>query len=114
MEYLDIEGAKRSAAANVEEGAEQTKVAPFFMFAALQSMHVPFPEVPEYADQCSSYLEGSTGTEQYLKGRAKYCALLMLTDQVVGDILWRLKTNYLWDDTLVIFTTDNGGETARV
>jgi len=113
MEYLDTEGAKRKAFTDDQDGNTVSEPAPFFMFAALQSMHVPFPDVPEYETQCSSYLAGSTGSDQYLRGRAKYCGLLLLTDAVIGDIVWRLKTNYLWDDTLIVFTTDNGGETAR-
>lgn len=32
-----------------------------------------------------------------------------LLDDIVGQIVDKLKENELWDDTLLIFTTDNGG-----
>lgn len=104
QQYLSVEGEKKA------EGA----VSPWYMYAALQSMHVPFPDIPEYADECDAYLEGSSGSEQYLNGRRKYCALLLLTDKVVGEIINSVMGNDLWEDTLIVFTTDNGGETARV
>jgi len=103
QEYLNVEGQKKA------EGQSS----PWYMYAALQSMHVPFPDIPEYADECDGYLAKSTGSEQYINGRKKYCALLLLTDKVVGEIINSVMANDLWEDTLIVFTTDNGGETAR-
>jgi len=42
-----------------------------------------------------------------------YCQLTLLTDRVIGEIMDSLRENELYDNTVVVFTTDNGGETDR-
>jgi len=109
LKFLDVEANKRRKA--LASGAQPT---PFYMFAALQSMHVPFPdEIPEYEKQCLAMLEGNAGSTEYLTSRKRYCSMILLTDDVVGNVMTALREQGLYEDTLVIFTTDNGGETAR-
>jgi len=84
------------------------------LFAALQSMHVPFPEeIPEYDSQCMAMLSQSTGSRDYITSRKRYCSMVLLTDDVIGNILDALNRMDLYRNTLIVFTTDNGGETAR-
>ena len=110
LKYLEIESNKATKAA-----AAGSSVTPWYLFAALQSMHVPFPEeIPEYDATCSQMLGDSSGSKEYLTSRKRYCSMVLLTDEVIGNIMDYLRDNGLYDNTLVVFTTDNGGETARV
>lgn len=109
IEYLQIEQDKAAKAK-----AAGSSATPWYMFAALQTMHVPFPEnIPEYDDQCLEMTKDNSGIKDYVLLRKRYCTLLLLTDDVIGNIMSYLKDNDLYDNTLIVFTTDNGGETAR-
>jgi len=70
-----------------------TKEAPFFMYLALNSPHSPV--VPSKAWQGKS-------------GMGAYADFVMETDDVVGRVLKALEENGIADNTLVIFTSDNG------
>ena len=37
--------------------------------------------------------------------------MISIMDEAVGDLIQMLKQNRLWDQSLVIVTADNGGET---
>ena len=48
------------------------------------------------------------GSSQY-QCRQLLQASVNLLDTIIGQIVDKLKSNSLWDNTLLIFTTDNGG-----
>ena len=66
---------------------------PFFLYVPLGSPHTPIVPTPEW--------EGKSGL-------GKYGDFVMQTDNVVGAISAALKKRALTDNTLVIFTSDNG------
>ena len=107
-EYLDTEGQKVQSAKRKDEIAS-----PFFLMATLQSMHAPFPVIRDYADECKERIAISADTlsEEYQEWRQLYCELTLITDRVVGEIVDGLKSNDLYENTLIIFTADNGGDT---
>lgn len=67
---------------------------PFFMYVPLASPHTPI--LP-------------TGEWQGKSGINPYADFVMQTDAAVGEILQALERNQLSENTLVIFTSDNGG-----
>lgn len=75
----------------VESRAGQTQ--PFFLYLPLGSPHTPIVPSPEW--------EGKSGL-------GKYGDFVMQTDNVVGEVTAALKKHGLQDNTLVIFTSDNG------
>jgi arylsulfatase A-like enzyme len=77
---------------------------PFFLEVAYNAPHWPFqrPDLPEGRRAWAHYRE--TGT------RADYIAMLERVDQGVGRILDALDGLKLAQNTLVLFTSDNGGE----
>jgi arylsulfatase A-like enzyme len=77
--------------AYIDERAKEKK--PFFLYLPLTSPHTPI--VPSSAWQGKS-------------GLGKYGDFLMETDWVVGEVLAALDQNGLADNTLVVFSTDNG------
>jgi arylsulfatase A-like enzyme len=66
---------------------------PFFLYLALTSPHTPILPTPEW---------------QGKSGLGAYGDFVMQTDAVVGDVLAALEKHGLADNTLVIFTSDNG------
>ncbi|MGI9244212.1 MAG: sulfatase-like hydrolase/transferase [Verrucomicrobiales bacterium] len=72
---------------------DSARPAPFFLYLPLTSPHTPI--VPSERWQGKSPI-------------GEYGDFLMETDWVVGEILQRLDHYKIADDTLVIFTTDNG------
>ncbi|MCB1275456.1 sulfatase [Prosthecobacter sp.] len=80
------------------------KSAPFFMYVPHLAVHAPFeaPDAPETP---------MVTKETMLKGsRAIYKAMVERIDQGVGMILDELDKNGLAENTLVVFSSDNGGE----
>ncbi len=77
---------------------------PFFLEVAYNATHWPYqrPDLPEGKRGWDHYRE--TGT------RADYVAMLERADQGIGRILDALDRLKLAENTLVIFTSDNGGE----
>ncbi len=67
--------------------------APFFLYVPLGSPHTPIVPTPEW--------QGKSGLGQYGD-------FVMQTDNVVGEVTKALARNGLTENTLVIFTSDNG------
>ena len=87
---------------------EQDKTSPFYMFLPLQSPHGPLDNIKDYKSQCKDIVKATD--DENLAHREKYCEIMMLSDDVVGDIVDKLKETGKWDNTLFIITTDNGGD----
>jgi arylsulfatase A-like enzyme len=84
----------RRAVEHIGERAEAARAGrPFFLYVALTSPHTPILPTPEW---------------QGRSGLGDYGDFVMQTDAVVGDILAALDRHGLADDTLVVFTSDNG------
>jgi len=66
---------------------------PFFLYVPLSSPHTPIVPTPDW--------EGRSGL-------GSYGDFVMQTDHVVGEIIAALEEHGLADNTLVIFTSDNG------
>jgi arylsulfatase A-like enzyme len=83
---------------------QQRAGSPFFLEVAYNATHWPFqrPDLPEGKRGWDHYRE--TGT------RADYVAVLERADRGIGRILAALDRLKLTQNTLVIFTSDNGGE----
>ncbi len=83
---------------------ERRAEAPFFLEVAYNAPHWPFqrPDLPPAARGWEHYRESGT--------RQDYVAMLERADQGVGRILDTLARLRLTEHTLVIFTSDNGGE----
>jgi arylsulfatase A-like enzyme len=77
---------------------------PFFLEVAYNATHWPYqrPDLPEGERSWDHYRESGT--------REDYVAMLERADQGIGRILDGLDRLNLTRNTLVIFTSDNGGE----
>ncbi|MCP4611767.1 MAG: sulfatase-like hydrolase/transferase [Planctomycetes bacterium] len=83
---------------------EKHKAEPFFIYYPMILTHCPFVPTPDSKDWDPS----SKGSESY-KGNAKYFGdMVTYMDKIVGKLTAKLDTLGLRDNTLIIFTGDNG------
>ena len=82
----------------------ETDETPFFIYAAYQSVRAPLQAPQKYLDQC-----------QFIpyEMRRQFCALLVATDEGIANITNLLEEKDMLKDTIIIFTTDNGGQTRQ-
>tara|TARA_B100000925_G_C21999596_1_gene470610 strand:+ start:1218 stop:2648 length:1431 start_codon:yes stop_codon:yes gene_type:complete len=83
---------------------EQQKSNPFFLFVSYNAPHTPL-------QASEKYLQRFTHIED--KKRKTYAAMVSAVDDGVGEILNKLKTLGLEENTLVYFLSDNGGPEHR-
>jgi len=76
---------------------------PFFLYVPFNAVHWPF-QAPNHPEQRRNY------DSWYAGDRAVYAAMLEAVDTAVGRIRTALEQKGSLDNTLFIFTNDNGGE----
>lgn len=76
------------------------KSKPLFLYLPFQSVHSPV-QVPKRFEDMYPHIK----TDQ----RRKYCGMVSSLDEAIGNVTQALKDNEMFDDTLIIFTADNGG-----
>lgn len=75
----------------------------FFLYLPFYTVHTPIMGKEEFIDKFKTK-KGSNGQD-----RPDYAAMVASMDENVGKLLTSLKANGLEKNTLVIFTSDNGG-----
>ncbi len=79
----------------IEDVVKQSPKSPFFLYVPLTSPHYPVVPAKEFVGKSKA---------------AEYGDFVMQTDAVVGAILQAIERAGIADDTIVIFTSDNGPE----
>jgi len=74
-----------------------------FMYLAYQAMHGPLQSPGEYSRRCRRF--GVTNTSK----RDIYCGMMLALDEGVNNVTDTYKSLGIWDDTLLVFASDNGG-----
>ena len=77
---------------------------PFFLYLAYNAPHTPIQPPPEWVEKVKQREPGISDR------RAKLVALIEHMDAGIGKVMEALKETGLSDNTLVIFTSDNGGQ----
>lgn len=80
---------------------ERHKAEPFFLYLSFNAPHTPLHARPDYLDEARKQFE----TEE----RAINAAMTRSLDENVGKVLAKLEALGLAENTLVVFTNDNGG-----
>ena len=78
---------------------------PFFIYWAMLTPHVPFSQPPETSTVCNLMYNTNTPQEQERKAE---CNAMYYADKLIGDVVQKLKDENIYDDTVIIFTSDNG------
>ena len=82
---------------------ERSKDEPFFAYVSFNAVHAPMQADPQDKDEFAQ-----------LKGTRRTAAQMMLAlDRACGKIVDRLKALGLYENTLIVFTNDNGGPMDR-
>ena len=77
---------------------------PFFILLSYQAPHTPYDAPQDILDHFSEKIED--------EDRAQLAAVVSVLDQSMADIVDYMKSDesgHIWDDTLVIVSSDNGG-----
>ncbi|XP_070185141.1 arylsulfatase J-like isoform X3 [Littorina saxatilis] len=74
---------------------------PLFVYLPYQSVHGPLQVPQHYIDKYCSHIHNAT--------RRTHCGLVAALDEGVGNITRALQKKGLYNDTILLFTTDNGG-----
>lgn len=83
---------------------ERHKAKPFFLYVPFNAVHAPMDALEKYLAPFASIQD---------EKRRKFAAMLSALDEAVGDILQKLRDTEVYDNTLVIFISDNGGPTEQ-
>lgn len=92
---------------------ESNKEVPFFMYYATPLPHLPLQAPQKWVDY---YVKKFGDEEPLVKAsyyphrspRAAYAGMISYLDEQVGEIVGRLKALGIYENTLIIFTSDNG------
>lgn len=88
----------------------RNKEGPFFAYYPMILTHCPFTPTPDSDD----WDPKSKGSKTY-KGKARHFGdMVAYTDKIVAKVIGELEENNLLDNTIVIFTGDNGTDTPIV
>ena len=80
---------------------ERKKEKPFFIYYPMVLVHEPFVPTPDSKDWADKNM-------RYKKDTAYFKDMVAYTDKMVGNVVDKLKELDLFDNTIVIFTGDNG------
>ena len=93
---------------------EENKNQPFFMYYASPLPHLPLQVPQEYVERYVKIFgneEPYIGDKGYFPNRyphAAYAGMITYLDDQVGEIVAKLKELGIYENTLIVFTSDNG------
>lgn len=92
---------------------EENKDKPFFLYLPSTLPHAALQAPPEWVDRYPESWDPVPylGQNSYVpcrRPRATYAAMISRLDHTVGQVVAQLKAQDLYEDTIIIFTSDNG------
>ncbi|MBS0208037.1 MAG: sulfatase [Planctomycetes bacterium] len=94
-EYL-TDAFAREAVAYIDRHAKE----PFFLYLTFNAVHTPMEATDKYLARFAKIED---------QRRRTYCAMLSAMDDAVGQVLGKLRTAGIEENTLIFFVSDNGG-----
>lgn len=92
-------------AAEAVDWLNSRKDRPFFLYVPFTAVHLPVKEPDEWLRRVPDTIHGEVPRH--------YAACVMHLDDAVGKIIAALEKNKLRENTLIVFTSDNGGSTVE-
>ena len=93
---------------------KENKDGPFFMYYASPLPHLPLQVPKEYVDKYREIFgeeEPYIGDDAYFPNRypkAAYAGMISYLDEQIGELIKTLQEEDLYDNTIILFTSDNG------
>lgn len=126
MEVESLEGEHLPArlARDTAEFIEANKGQPFLAYLSFYSVHTPLQGRPDLVEKYKARAAEIAGEEfadeeqvfgdkprqvRVLQKHAVYAAMVEAMDEAVGTVLDQLEASGIADNTIVVFTSDNGG-----
>jgi len=69
-------------------------------------VHAPYEAPQQYLDNMTQFVENKTDVDNV---RLLYQAMVKMLDDLIGTLTAAFKSKGMWDNTLVLFMSDNGG-----
>ncbi|MCO8121272.1 sulfatase-like hydrolase/transferase [Stieleria sp. TO1_6] len=82
---------------------------PFFLYFSYYTVHTPITGKPGYVEKYKQKLAENPNADYYMKDPGK-AAMIQSLDESVGRVIETLKSIDQLDNTLIIFTGDNGSQ----
>ena len=100
------EALTQEACAAVDTAIESKR--PFFLYMAPYAVHAPIQPHPRFIDHYRNQTYSSTG-RAIPEAEANYASMVEGYDAALGALMARLRDRNVADQTIVLFTSDNGG-----
>lgn len=84
--------------------SREASSAPFFLFLSYNAPHTPIQPPEDWLEKVKAREPGIT------EARAKLVALIEHMDDGIGQVVAALQATGAWEQTLLVFTSDNGGQ----
>ncbi|MBB6479841.1 sulfatase-like hydrolase/transferase [Spirochaeta isovalerica] len=84
----------------IDEHFTENPDTPFFLYSSYNAPHTPFIELKEYYDRFPEIED---------ENRRIYAAMISHLDEGIGRLIEDLKERGIYDETLIVFASDNGG-----
>ena len=89
----------------IDEKTSAENPKPFFLYVPFTAVHLPIREPDEWLEKVPTKITGDVARQ--------YSACIMHFDAAVGRIVNAIDKAGLKENTLIVFTSDNGGSTAQ-
>lgn len=83
---------------------DKTKSEPFFLNLWFYNVHTPLQAKQDKIDKYKAIVDSTK-----LQKNPTYAAMVEHVDDAVGKVIAKLKSEGVYDNTIIIFTSDNGG-----
>ncbi len=103
---------KERSIAVIEAHADTTPDDPLFLFHSFGLVHTPLQVPKDYITAAEERVaaQAEDGVEPFDSvGRKTYASMVTYMDEAVGEMEAVLKKKGMWDKTLLVFISDNGG-----
>jgi len=77
---------------------------PFFLYLSFQAVHIPIEVPSEYSDMYSNIPN---------KNRREFSGMVTAMDEAIGKVTQALKEKGIYDNTVIILSTDNGARAGQ-
>jgi len=103
---------------------DTSKDQPFFLYLSHYAVHVPLQAKEAYQRAAQkridaqkfigpAYQQLNQANEKLHQDNATYAAMVQSIDESLGAIITKLEALNLTNDTIIVFTSDNGGESTK-